>query len=158
MNFDHAFDLLIAREGNYSNNPNDPGGETKFGISKRAYPQLDIAALTLDGAKAIYKADYWDRVLCPSLPDPLQFQVFDTAVNSGPRQAVVLLQRALGVEDDGVVGQKTRDALAGTNSTTAVTIRFLAQRLRFMSGLSGWDYFGKGWARRIADNMEEVYK
>lgn len=158
MNFDHAFELLIAREGNYSNDPNDPGGETKFGISKRAYPQVDIKNLTLEQAKAIYKTDYWDRVLCPNLPDPLQFQVFDTAVNSGPRQAVVLLQRALGVSDDGMVGQKTRDALAGTNSSTAVSIRFLAARLRFMSGLSGWDHFGKGWARRIADNMEEVYK
>ncbi|OXE36892.1 MAG: hypothetical protein CGW95_04725, partial [Phenylobacterium zucineum] len=55
MTFDQAFEVLIGHEGGYTNNPQDPGGETKFGISKRAYPDQDIANLTLDAAKAIYK-------------------------------------------------------------------------------------------------------
>jgi lysozyme family protein len=158
MIFDQAFELLIPREGEYSNNPNDPGGETKFGISKRAYPHLDIKSLTLEAAKAIYRQDYWNKALCPSLPDPLQFQVFDTAVNSGPRQATALLQRALGVADDGTAGPKTLEALSKINSVAELSVRFLAARLRFMTGLSGWEHFGKGWARRIADNMEEAVK
>ena len=61
-NFDRAFRFLIGEEGGYSADPHDPGGETKFGISKRAYPQLDIKSLTLDQAKAIYRRDYWDRL------------------------------------------------------------------------------------------------
>jgi len=158
MTFDQAFDLVIGHEGGYTNNPNDPGGETKFGISKRAYPQLDIKNLTLEQAKEIYQTDYWNKALCPSFPDPLQFQLFDTAVNSGPRQAIVLLQRALGVADDGVAGPMTFDAISKISSIAELSVRFLAARLRFMTGLSGWEHFGKGWARRIADNMEEVFK
>ena len=156
MDFDKAFDLLIGHEGGYSNDPNDPGGETKFGISKRQYPNLDIKNLTLDHAKAIYLTDYWTKALCPELPDPLQFQVFDTCVNSGPRQATVLLQRALGVEADGVAGPVTRQALAEISSTVELAIRFNAARLRFLAGLPNWDSFGRGWSRRIASNLEEL--
>lgn len=156
MDFDKAFDLVIGREGGYVNHPDDPGGETKFGISKRQYPHLDIANLTLEQAKQIYLVDYWNKALCPSFPDPLQFQLFDTAVNSGPRQAVVLLQRALSVADDGVAGPKTMEAVSKISSVSALTIRYIAQRLRFMTQLGGWETFGKGWARRIADNMEEA--
>jgi lysozyme family protein len=158
MNFDEAFALLIPREGSYVNNTNDPGGETKFGISKRAYPHLDIKSITLEQAKEIYRTDFWEQSLASTTSGPLAFQLFDCAVNSGTRQSIVLLQRALGVSDDGVAGPKTREALASINGSTALSIRFLAARLRFMTGLSGWEYFGKGWARRIADNMEEVFK
>jgi lysozyme family protein len=64
MTFDEAFDVLIGHEGGYVNHPGDPGGETKFGISKRAYPALDIKALTLGQAKAIYRRDYWIPAGC----------------------------------------------------------------------------------------------
>ena len=158
MEFPEAFHLLIGHEGGYSNDPNDPGGETNFGISKRAYPHVDIKNLTLNEARAIYHRDYWVKALCPIFPDPLRFQLFDTAVNSGPRQAVVLLQRALGVKDDGVAGPMTMKAVAEVKSVAALAVLFIAQRLRFMAGLDGWEHFGKGWARRIATNLEEAVK
>ena len=158
MDFHEAFHLLIGHEGGYVNDPNDPGGETNFGISKRMYPHLDIKNLTLNEARAIYHRDYWVKALCPSFPDPLRFQLFDTAVNSGPRQAIVLLQRALGVKDDGVAGPVTMKAVAEVKSVSTLTILFLAARLRFMTGLDGWEHFGKGWARRIATNLEEAVK
>ena len=158
MTFDQAFDLLIPREGEYSNNANDPGGETKFGISKRAYPHLDIKSLTLEQAKEIYRTDFWEQSLASTTSGPLAFQLFDCAVNSGTRQSTALLQRALGLLDDGITGPKTREALANINGSTALTIRFLAARLRFMAGLSNWDHFSRGWARRIATNLEEVVK
>lgn len=158
MDFPEAFHLLIGHEGGYVNDPNDPGGETNYGISKRQYPHLDIKSLTLNEARAIYHRDYWVPCLAPVFPDPLRFQLFDTAVNSGPRQAVVLLQRALGVEDDGVAGPVTMKAVAGTYNVTALTIRYIAQRLRYMSLLSGWEHFGRGWAKRIATNLEEAVK
>lgn len=156
MDFPEAFHLLIGHEGGYVNNPNDPGGETNYGISKRQYPHLDIKALTLNEARAIYHRDYWVPCMAEVFPDPLRFQLFDTAVNSGPRQAVVLLQRALGVDDDGVAGPVTMKAVAEVKSVAALTILFIAARLRFMAGLDGWDHFGRGWAKRIASNLEEA--
>ena len=104
MTFDEAFDILIGHEGGYVNHPNDPGGETRFGISKRAYPLLDIKVLTLDQAKAIYRRDYWIPAGCDRVPEALRFDVLDMAVNSGVKVAIQTLQRALGVRDDGLIG------------------------------------------------------
>lgn len=155
MNFDQAFDRLISHEGGYVNNPADPGGETKFGISKRAYPHEDIANLTLEQAKAIYLRDYWARAQCDTLPPAVAFQVFDTAVNSGIGQAIRFLQRAVGVADDGVVGALTISAVRRLDAES-VAARFNGQRLDFMTKLSTWDTFGRGWARRIAKNLQDI--
>lgn len=169
MDFNDAFDLLIHAEGGYVNHPKDPGGATKYGVSDRADGQLDglidldhdgggdvpVEKLTLDEARAYYHRYYWVPALCPSFPDPLQFQLFDTAVNSGPAQAVKLLQTALGVTADGQAGPKTMAAIASAN-LVRLTVRFIAARLRFMTNLKTWDTFGQGWARRIADNLEEA--
>ncbi len=155
MTFDAAFDKLIDHEGGYVNDRRDPGGETKFGISKRAYPDIDIAGLTLEDAKAIYKRDYWQRARCDELPAAVAFQVFDTAVNSGIGQSIRFLQRAVGVADDGLVGQLTLNAVRRLDPEVVVA-RFNGQRLDFMTKLSGWDVFGKGWARRVAKNLMEV--
>ena len=59
--FAKAIAFTLQREGGHVNDPDDPGGETNFGLSKRAYPYLDIAGLTLDQATHIYRRDYWDR-------------------------------------------------------------------------------------------------
>lgn len=155
MTFDESFDTLIGHEGGYSNDPRDPGGETKFGISKRAYPDVNIATLTLDDARAIYKRDYWDRAMCDHLPEAVAFQVFDTAVNSGIGQSIRFLQRAVGVADDGRVGPLTIRAVQRLDPE-AVASRFNGQRLDFMTRLSTWDVYGKGWARRIAKNLMEI--
>jgi len=73
--FDKAFEILIGHEGGYVNDVNDRGGETRYGISKRAYPHIDIANLTLAQAKEIYRTDYWDKVKCSSLPPDLALLV-----------------------------------------------------------------------------------
>ena len=153
--FDLAFDKLIGHEGGYSNNPKDPGGETKFGISKRSYPSIDIAALTLAEVRQIYRRDFWDRAQCDRLPPGVAFDVFDCAVNSGIGQAIRFLQRAVGVEDDGHIGPLTLAAVQRHDAET-VQARFNGQRLDFMTRLSTWDVFGKGWARRIASNLQKV--
>jgi lysozyme family protein len=155
MNFDTAFSRLIGHEGGYVNDPRDPGGETKYGISKRAYPDVDIKGLTADQAAAIYLRDYWNRARCSELPPPVAFQVFDTAVNSGIGQSIRFLQRAVGVADDGQVGQLTLNAVRRLDPEVVVA-RFNGQRLDFMTKLSTWDVFGKGWARRVAKNLMEV--
>lgn len=155
MTFDEAFDTLIGHEGGYVNDARDPGGETKFGISKRAYPDVEIATLTIEQAKTIYKRDYWDRAMCDQLPEAVAFQVFDTAVNSGIGQAIRFLQRAVGVADDGRVGPLTIRAVRGLDPEV-VAARFNGQRLDFMTKLSTWDVFGKGWAIRVAKNLMEI--
>ena len=152
MNFDKAFKLLIGHEGGYAHDPKDPGGETKFGISKRAYPEVDVANLTLNEAKEIYKIDYWDILLAEELPEEIRFSVFDAAVNSGNRQAIKWLQQAVGVIDDGIIGPKTLAAINEADPYKLVGV-FSGIRLRFMVGLPTFDRFGKGWTRRVAENL-----
>ena len=62
MSFDRIIEFTLQEEGGYVNNPADPGGMTKYGISKRSYPNLDIANLTIDQAKAIYERDFWNQL------------------------------------------------------------------------------------------------
>lgn len=152
IDFETAFDLLIGHEGGYVYHPNDPGGETKYGISKRSYPDVDIYSLTLEDAKRIYERDFWDRLQISSMPEPIRFQLFDTAVNSGPGQAVRFLQRAANVADDGIIGPMTISAVRRL-SPYALLARFNGERLDYMTRLSTWPTFGKGWARRIAQNL-----
>lgn len=152
MTFDLAFDRLLGSEGGYVNDPRDPGGETNWGISKRAYPHLDIRHLTRDGAKAIYLRDFWTRIHADELYDGVAFQTFDFAVNSGIETAVRLLQRALGVADDGYWGLASR-AAADARSESGTILLLNAERLDYMTRLTNWPVAGKGWARRIAANL-----
>jgi lysozyme family protein len=150
MDFDTAFAKLIGNEGGYTWNAKDPGGETKFGISKRSYPNVDIKALTLDGAKAIYRRDFWD--VLGDIDDNLKFQVFDFAVNSGVQTAIRKLQKAIGVADDGHWGPVSAAKLAALPARPVI-LMFLAERLDFMRKLTTWSTFGSGWAGRIANDL-----
>ena len=150
--FTVAINRLLGNEGKYVNNPADPGGETKWGISKRSYPHLDIANLTRDEAIAIYKRDFWDKIDGDTMPPGVGFQLLDFAVNSGIETAIRALQRAVGVADDGNFGPVSLGALKAQSSADTI-MKFLAERLMFMTGLSTWVDFGKGWARRIAADL-----
>lgn len=162
--FDKAFDRLMGAEGNFTDNAKDPGnwtggkpgvGElkgTKFGIAANTYPNIDIRNLTRDQAKAIYKRDFWDKIDGDTMFDGVAFQAFDFAVNSGMPTAIRYLQRACGVADDGVWGPKSTQAAAKFSESDLI-LSLLAERLDFMTRLSQWDDFGKGWARRIAQNL-----
>ena len=153
MDFDKAFELVIGHEGGYVNNPKDPGGETKFGISKRAYPNEDIKNLTLEKAKFYYKRDYWDAIKADQLPPELRFHIFDAAVNSGVKQASIWLQKACKVKVDGVVSPGTIEA-SKSLSGAFLAAAFNGVRLEFMTSLPIWSEFGRGWARRIAANLQ----
>jgi lysozyme family protein len=149
--FERAFEAVIGHEGGYVNNPADPGGETKYGISKRSYPREDIRNMTLDRAREIYKADFWDKVRGDELFYRIGFNLFDGAVNSGVSTSVKWLQRAAGVTEDGVFGPVTMDAVNDGGSLLAA--RYNAHRLEYLAGLKTWPTFGRGWARRIAANL-----
>lgn len=157
MQFDDVFDRLIGVEGDYVNDPKDPGGETKYGISKRAYPELDIAALTREDAEAIYLRDFWNPIEADMLPEAVTFQLFDFAVNSGIETATRYLQRALGVADDGHFGPESKRVAAlytaAPEGEERLVMQLNAERLDFMTKLKNWPVAGKGWARRIAENL-----
>ena len=155
MSFDAAFARTIGHEGGYVDHPSDPGGRTKFGISQRAYPSIDVAALTLDQARAIYHRDYWRAASCDSMPARLGIELFDAAVNHGVRPAVRMMQRALGVADDGVVGPVTIAAAQSVADVSGLLMRFHGHRLRLLADLPTWPAFGRGWARRVANNLIE---
>lgn len=144
------FEIVVSHEGGYVHDPRDPGGETKYGISKRSHPKVDIGALTLDGARRIYKADYYDKIRGDDLDPGLALVAFDAAVNNGVGQAVRWLQGAVGVKQDGVIGPVTVNALAKADPQK-VLVELHAQRIYMMAGLSTWKHFGRGWSRRLAN-------
>ena len=146
--FNNAFNLILINEGGYVNDPRDKGGETKYGISKKAYPNIDIKNLSLEQARAIYHRDYWQRCKCEFLPDALSVAVFDYAVNSGVRKAIRDLQAVLGVKVDGIIGNQTIGA-ANRLPAKKVLNDFLDLRLEYLMSLKDWKYFGKGWAARV---------
>jgi lysozyme family protein len=154
-NFDRAFERVLMHEGGYVNHPEDPGGETKYGISKRSYPDVNIGGLSIEDAKRIYKRDFWDACRCDEMPGVLAEAVFDSAVNSGKRAAALWLQKALGVEADGNIGPKTI-AAANAAEPYKAAMKFYGQRLSLLVDLKHWPTFGRGWAKRIAGNLKDV--
>lgn len=152
MRFEEAFRLLIGHEGGYANDPNDPGGETKYGISKRSYPHLNIAELTMVDAQQIYRRDFWGACNCSALPDWVRFDVFDAAVNSGPTQAGKWLQFAVGATQDGVIGRETINKTVASNPRMTL-MRMAAARMMFMAKLKNFKHHGKGWMIRMAKNI-----
>lgn len=156
VSFSDAFERLIGHEGGYVNHPDDPGGETNWGITKRTARESGYTGsmrdLTRDVAKDIYYDAYWMRARCDEFDGAIAFQVFDAAVNHGIGNAIRFLQRAAGVADDGAVGPVTMTAVKSM-SVTDVLARFNAARLNFYTKLSTWPSFGKGWVRRVAGNL-----
>jgi len=110
-NFDRAIEKTLIHEGGdkFTSDPNDRGGDTKFGISQRAYPELDIKSLTEKAAKEIYKRDYWDKVKADQInSQQVAENIFDTAVNMGVRTASLMAQEVLDIKPaDGIIGPQS---------------------------------------------------
>jgi lysozyme family protein len=154
--FEKAIEIVLQHEGGFVHHPRDPGGATKFGITRETLSRArgrpvsieDVRELTRAEAVAIYRWLYWDVVLADELPPGLDLAVFDLAVNSGPGRAVRMLQNVLGVTVDGIVGPETLKAAWQADPTK--TIRHLTRaRLGFLGRLAAWPVFGRGWRRRV---------
>ncbi len=152
MDFLTAINRVLGHEGGYVNNQADPGGETKWGISKRSYPNISIVSLTRDEAIAIYKRDFWDVIHSGEMYPSVAFQALDFAINSGAETSLRALQRAIGVADDGHWGPHTAEAAKKMGESDQI-MRLNAERLDFMRKLKNWPTFGSGWAGRIANNL-----
>lgn len=139
--------LINLIEGGYVNDPADPGGETKYGISKRSYPNLDIPNLTKAQAAQIYYTDYWLKEHCDAIPFPLCAYFFDTCVNQGGPEATKILQQTVGVNQDGKLGPIT--LAAATRLPAAQHYLYLIHRLTHYRTLAEWPRYGDGWTNRL---------
>jgi len=159
MTFDQAVEKVLAHEGGYVDHPDDPAGATRWGITEAVARRVgyrgNMRDLPVDLAKRIYREDYWNAVRADELPAEIRYVVFDAAVNSGPRQSIQWLQQALAVPADGVLGPITMGK-AHQADPEQLRRACLASRLRFMTNLTTWPSFGRGWARRICDLMEQA--
>lgn len=155
MDFEQAFERVLGHEGGYVNDPRDAGGETKFGISRSAYPGEDIAGMTVERAREIYRRDYWGPAGCDAVPEAAKLPLFDAAVNSGVKQAIRLLQRAAGESPDGILGPRTLLAVQSMPAPRLVA-RFAGQRLALMASLPNWPTYSRGWTLRVVDQLLEA--
>ena len=154
--FDEIIEQVLEHEGGYVDDPTDSGGETKYGISKRAYPDEDIKALTVERAKELYKRDYWDRFKCGQLPDRIRHIYFDMCVNMGGGRATKILQEACNsknsykIDVDGGIGKNTIKASANLED-----FRLRAYRVMFYAELvmkkPEQMKFWVGWFRRSCE-------
>lgn len=159
--FDPAFRIVVGEEGGYDADPRDAGNYTgaavgagvlrgtKYGISAAAFPMLDIAALTLADAQAIYRRDYWDRIAGDALPDPLALMLFDAAVNQGVFKAATMLQSAVGVTQDGDIGPLTLAAVASADVLDTLAQVAWLRDCSYRQD-AAWATYGHGWIKRLA--------
>ncbi|PKG73160.1 peptidoglycan-binding protein [Shewanella sp. GutCb] len=156
-----AFNWIITAEGGHSNHAADRGGETLYGLSRRAYPYLDFNTLTLDKVQRIYHRDYWRVCRCDELPNVLAIAVFDAAVNHGPRMAVEMLQRAIKAKPDGIIGPNTLAAIDCHNHNDLLTL-YLARRgrkyARIVINDPSQTAFLLGWMHRVTKLQFAVYQ
>ena len=152
--FDRAVALVPRHEGGYVKDPRDSGGETHYGISKRAYPHLDIQALTPAEASVLYRRDYWERCHCDDLPPDVALLVFDAAVNQGTSQAIRFLQEAACVRVDWVIGPVT---LEGARQGGVAHRLAVLRALRY-TRLPSFNIYGNGWLNRLFDVYGEAIK
>ena len=155
VNFDEIIEVVLHHEGGYVNDPKDPGGETNFGIANRSHPDVDIANLTKDGAKEIYKEHYWDKNKVESLSEELRHIYFDMCVNQGRGRAVKILQKAANAKGadlvvDGGMGPKTIAAMEGVElqRVRAYRVKYYADLVTRKPDLEKF-YFG--WFRRALE-------
>lgn len=146
--------FIIDRfEGGYVDHPKDPGGETKYGISKRSYPDLDIKNLTIKDAVNIYQKDYAKKIRFDEfvvINPRLAFCLLDCAIHSGPVRAVKILQSAGKVAEDGKIGPAT----FGVAGSSDIVKKYLAARAFFLSGLKNYKTFARGWLARIFEQSD----
>lgn len=159
-----SLNYLFVSEGGYGNVKGDRGGPTNKGVIQAEYnsfrrlkhlPTQSVRNITTEEAVEIYRTKYWSKVQGDDLPSGLDYAVFDFAVNSGPHEAVVVLQRTINelhdkaLKVDGILGVITLDFLKDIDPETLIRA-YIKKRYSFMQGLrSLWRIFGKGWKNRL---------
>lgn len=168
--FDRALAHVLAMEGGYTNDPNDPGGPTNFGITLGVFADWrkitltaanrkslirDLKAIDPATVREIYRRRYWDTAHCAEIPAPLALMHFDAAVNHGVGTAIRFLQEAVGASIDGEIGPATRAAIAKTSIPRALET-YAVIRVRRYRALPHFWRFGRGWLRRVDATLERA--
>ena len=138
VSFTHFEETGGDPDGGYNDRPSDRGGPTKWGISKRAHPEVDIPNLTREGALSIYRSKYWIPARCELLPLAVAIAHFDCAFNSGEDTASIHLQRMVGAFPDGDIGPKTIAALQsymGGRGVEYTVVQLIVARARYLANL-----------------------
>jgi len=154
-NFSQCLDLVFREEGGYTNDPQDHGGPTNFGITIADLKEWrghdvtpeDVKNMTKGEAQEIYRSKYWNPMQCGEIPNGIDLELFDFGVNAGIRTAIKMLQSVIGVTADGSVGPTTLSAAKAANPHTVVQT-FSQHRLEYYRSLEGWQHFGAGWTNR----------
>lgn len=150
--FMRCVDVILKNEGGYVNNKYDPGGETNMGISKRQYPELDIANLTRNQAVLIYFNDYWSKMNLHGIrSERVVLELFDMGVNIGPAKAIKIIQKLTGAEVDGDMGPQTKKAINTYKGDLLTDLK--QERKKYYFALARKDpeklVFLSGWLNRV---------
>ena len=162
-NFKHCLDLVLKSEGGFVNHPSDPGGMTNLGVTKRVWEEYTgheadektMLELTPEKVAPLYEQKYWRPCYGEVLPRGLDFVVFSMGVNAGPGRSVKLLQSALGLVPDGIIGPRTRGVISDSNCATLIT-KFSEARREYYRSLKNFPIFGKGWVARCDREEQEA--
>jgi len=164
-NFEKCLEMLLVHEGGFVNHPDDPGGMTNLGVTKKVWEEWvghdvsekEMRNLTPTMVAPLYKRKYWDASRCDDFVSGLDYCVFDIAVNSGVGRAIKLLQQTVGATPDGGYGPITAALVKKAEQDPENVITLLsARRLEFMQSLKAFPTFGKGWSRRVAEVKEKA--
>ena len=168
-NFNECLQIILHHEGGYVNHPQDPGGMTNLGVTKKVYEdwvgyavsEHTMQNLTEEDVAPIYKKNYWDRLKGDDLPEGLNLCVFDFGVNAGTGRAAKYLQNIIGTVVDGGIGPMTLRALDEHVSLIGLreTIQnYQEDRQRYYENLRTFQTFGKGWTRRVNETTQSALK
>jgi lysozyme family protein len=163
MMFKKCLELVLKSEGGYIDHKDDPGGRTNLGVTQRVWEEWvghpvsekDMKALTPEKVAPMYEMKYWRTSYCEKLPQGLNLLVFSMAVNSGSGRAVKLLQKCLGLVEDGVIGNITMGKIKELSPADLVE-RYSATRKAFYEGLKLFPVFGSGWVNRVEKERLEA--
>jgi len=160
-NYNKCIETILHHEGGYVNHPNDPGGETNLGVTKRVYEEWggtkDMKDLTVEDVAPIYKKNYWDRVKGDELPSGLDLCVFDFGVNAGTGRAAKYLQSMVGASADGAIGPATIRSVhvyVQIEGLAATIDKYQLDRQNYYESLNHFETFGRGWTRRVNETTE----
>jgi lysozyme family protein len=162
-NFRDCLELVLKSEGGYIDHPKDPGGRTNLGVTQRVWEEWighpatekDMRELTPALVAPMYEMRYWRTSYCEKLPRGLDLLVFSMAVNAGAGRSVKLLQDAIGVVTDGVIGPNTMAKINEANVETLID-KFSEARTAYYKGLKLFHVFGVGWLRRTENERKEA--
>jgi len=154
-----AIDFVLRHEGGWSEDAADRGGPTRWGISQRAFPDVDLEALDRDGAVRIYREHYWERMRCDEMPPPLDIVLMDSAVNCGRRRTTRWLQEYCNhlvcerepLKVDGVLGPVTARAVMFCPTHRLVALMIYRRQLHYLGLRRRYPQFFAGWIGRTTD-------